>query len=100
MTLTDEEYALRESRIANAIDHVFPLSQQEVADLIGVCREQYNKVLRRRGWFTLELYEKVMDIDLGWYLDAYPKSRESKLSRMRKVVEDYDKALIFIEKYG
>lgn len=98
--LTSEEHDIREDRIKRSGLHTFPLSHKQVADLIGVTRSHYCNVMNRQCWYTIELFNKVMDIDVDWYLKQYPDVMRGNLFRMRAIVEDYEKAADFVKRYG
>lgn len=100
MNLTEEEHIIREYRIADSKAHTYPLTHQQVADLIGVSRSHYCRVLNRGCWFELDLYKKVISIDIDWYLKEYPDVMKSNLVRMGLIVKHYPKAQKFMNKYS
>ena len=80
-------------------EHVYPLSQQDVADLVGCSREHYNGVINGRLELFPWLYQRLMEIDVGLFLEACPEYAEKTRKRLQKIVNEAPVAQATLRRY-
>lgn len=80
-------------------EHLYPMRQQDIADLIGISRNQLNGILRGRFHLYPHVYEKLMDIDVKMFFETCPEYAEKTRKRLQKIVDEGPRASQAIEEY-
>lgn len=80
-------------------EHLYPMRQQDIADLMDLSRVQLNGILTGRHHLYPSVYEKLMDIDVQLFFDSCPEYASKTKERLQKIIDEAPKASAAIRKY-
>ncbi len=79
--------------------HLHPLSNRDIAEIIGVTTAHVHHIFSGRCHLYPERYEELLAIDVGHALVLFPDVRQRVYNRLTKIVNEYEGAASALKEY-
>ena len=80
-------------------EHLYPLSNRDVAEFLGRTTAAVHHILNGARRLYRCDYDRLMDLDVQLVLDTFPEINERVKKRIKKIIDEHDKAQAAWKKY-